>query len=248
MNVRALLPMKGHSERVPSKNIRSFAGKPLFFHVLETLLQSRYVAEVLINTDSERIASLAGSFSRVRLVRRPHALRGDCVPMNDIIAHDMGLSDGEHFLQTHATNPLLTVDTLDRAIEEYFSGLPERDSLFSVTRLQSRLYDGKGPLNHDPARLERTQDLPPIFEENSNIYLFSRGAFAAAGNRRIGLRPRMFPMSRLEAMDIDEPEDFILAETLFHARFSYAADRPDLSANAMVWPAPRSALSSNCSF
>ncbi len=248
MNVRALLPMKGHSERVPSKNVRSFAGKPLFYHVLETLLQSRYITEVLINTDSDRIAALAEPFERVRLVRRPHDLRGDCVPMNDIIAYDMELSDGEHFLQTHSTNPLLTVDTLDRAIEEYFSSLPERDSLFSVTRLQSRLYDGKGPLNHDPARLERTQDLPPIFEENSNIYLFSRTAFAAADGRRIGLKPRMFPMSRLEAMDIDEPEDFILAETLFHVRSSSTADRQNLPVNAPAWPAAQNAPAMNCIF
>jgi CMP-N-acetylneuraminic acid synthetase len=227
MKIQALLPMKEHSERVPFKNIRRFAGKPLFYHVLETLLRSRHVNSATIDTDSRTIAELAGRFDRVRIIRRPESLRGDLVSMNEIIAHDMKLVSGEHFLQTHSTNPLLTVETLNRAIEEYFSRLSEYDSLFSVTRLQTRLYTCDGPLNHDPAKLERTQDLPPIFEENSNIYLFSRSAFIAAGGKRIGTRSRMFPMSRLEAIDIDEPDDFILAENLYKIKVaSLLRNRP----------------------
>jgi CMP-N-acetylneuraminic acid synthetase len=238
--------MKGHSERVPAKNMRSFAGKPLFFHVLETLLRSRYIAGVLINTDSEHIAALAEPFERVRVIRRPEALRGDCVPMNDIIAYDMAHVSGEHFLQTHSTSPLLSVETLDRAVAEYLSGLPGQDSLFSVTRLQARLYDGNGPLNHDPALLVRTQDLPPIYEENSNMYLFSRGSFAAAGGRRIGLAPRMFPMSRLEAIDIDEPDDFMLAEALHKTRATAEIHHANTTAEAILaWVAERNFYGAN---
>ncbi|MDR2574394.1 MAG: acylneuraminate cytidylyltransferase family protein [Desulfovibrio sp.] len=233
MKIQALLPMKDHSERLPSKNIRPFAGQPLFFHVLKTLLQSPYVNTVTVNTDSRSIAALAGRFSRVRIICRPEALCGDLVSMNDIIAHDLDCVPGEHFLQTHSTNPLLAVETLNRAIEEYFSALAGYDSLFSVTRLQTRLYSDSGPLNHDPTKLERTQDLPPVFEENSNIYLFSRDSFNTTG-RRIGARPKMFPMSRLEAMDIDEQDDFILAEALYKMKVAPSSrNQPHISPDTL---------------
>jgi len=175
MQVTALLPMKGHSERVPNKNMRPFAGRPLYHCVASVLQASDLVREIVINTDSETIAEdAAKQFSKVRVVIRPEEIRGDFVEMNTIIGHDLSVSDGEHFLQTHSTNPLLTRMTLANAIHQYFDGLEKYDSLFSVTRLQTRLYWESGePVNHNPQELLRTQDLPPLFEENSNFYIFS---------------------------------------------------------------------------
>lgn len=215
--------MKGHSERVPNKNMRPFNGRPLYHCVAEVLERSRYISSFVINTDSEVIAMDATRrFSKVSIVDRPEELRGDFVPMNDIIGYDLSVCDDEHFLQTHSTNPLLTVETLDRAVEVYFRSLSEFDSLLSVTRLQTRLYWQSGlPVNHDPKELLRTQDLPPIFEENSNFYLFSKSSFFSAGNKRIGLKPKMFEMNKLEAVDIDEEEDFRLAELLYGMRKGY---------------------------
>ncbi|WP_135609986.1 cytidylyltransferase domain-containing protein [Methanococcoides sp. AM1] len=216
-NIIALLPMKKHSERVPNKNMRDFCGKPLFHRIMESLTQSKYIKEVCINTDSKQISEDAIShFDNVRIIERPEELMGDLVAMNDIIGHDISKFEGEHFLQTHSTNPLLTTDTIDCAIETYFRNLSKFDSLFSVNRLQTRLYWQNGePVNHNPQELLRTQDLPPLFEENSNVYIFSRESFKNTGNRRIGLKPQMFEMNKLESIDIDEPEDFILAETLY---------------------------------
>ncbi len=217
MNVQitALLPMKGHSERVPGKNLRDFAGKPLGRWVLDTLARSPYIAEVLVDTDSPRIAEMVSSVPKTRAVDRPARLRGDMVPMNDILAHDLALAATGHFLQTHATNPLLTMAAVEAAIGAYFEGLGQYDSLFSVTARYARFYrpDGR-PVNHNPEELLRTQDLEPLYEENSCLYLFSRESFLAAGGRRIGRRPRMYPISSLEAVDIDTEEDFALAEAL----------------------------------
>jgi CMP-N-acetylneuraminic acid synthetase len=220
MNIIALLPMKGHSERVPNKNMRHFNGRPLYHCVAEVLEASRHISAFVINTDSRLIAEDAlAHFSKVRIVERPIELQGDFMPMNAIIGHDLSVIEGEHFLQTHSTNPLLTVETLDRAIKDYFESLSAHDSIFSVTRLQTRLYWQSGePVNHNPLELLRTQDLPPVFEENSNFYLFSRSSFAAAGEKRIGLKPRMFEINKLEAVDIDEEEDFKLAELLYKMR------------------------------
>jgi CMP-N-acetylneuraminic acid synthetase len=222
MKVTALLPMKGHSERVPNKNMRLFAGKPLYHRVATILQNSDLVDGIVINTDSQEIADDAiGHFPKVKIVWRPKELQGDFVPMNDIIGYDLSKTKGDQYIQTHSTNPLLTLQTLNAGIDKYFSSAERFDSLFSVTRIQTRLYweDGQ-PINHNPQELIRTQDLPPVFEENSNFFLFSKASYAAAGNKRIGLNPLMFPMDKLEALDIDEEEDFLLAETLFKLRHS----------------------------
>ncbi len=220
MKVIALLPMKAHSERVPNKNMRPFAGRPLYHRVAQVLESSKLVEQIIINTDSDAIASDAVKyFSKAKIIERPEGLRGDFVPMNDIIAYDVQASTVEHFLQTHSTNPLLTHETLERAICEYFESLTAYDSLFSVTKMQSRFYwDNGKPVNHNPRELLRTQDLPPVLEENSSIYLFSNKSFAAAGEKRIGCTPKMFVMDKLEAVDIDEEEDWVLAEMLYKLR------------------------------
>ena len=220
LKLTALLPMKAHSERVANKNIKSFCGRPLYHAVLTALLQSEYIDKVVINTDSDIIKNDAlKNFERVIIVDRPKEIQGDFVSMNDIIAYDLSKIEGDHFLQTHSTNPLLQSSTIDLAIETYFKSLNQFDSLFSVTKLQTRLYWKDGiPVNHNPDELLRTQDLPPVYEENSNFYIFSKESFADAGGSRIGRKPQMFEINKLEAVDIDEPEDWEIAEILYKRR------------------------------
>jgi len=221
-SVTALVPMKGHSARVPNKNLRPFCGKPLCHWIILSLEKSRYVEDIVVNTDSQEIAeNIRQNFDSVKIIDRPSEIRGDFVSMNIIIAYDLSQSPGKHFLQTHSTNPLLNAETIDAAIELYFHNLKMCDSLFTVTRHNARFYWSDGsPINHNPQEMLRTQDLPPIFEENSNLYVFSRESFKRSGNRRIGLRPYLFEISRLEAIDIDEEDDFLLAELLCQAKVS----------------------------
>jgi CMP-N-acetylneuraminic acid synthetase len=222
MKLTALLPMKEHSDRLPNKNIRLFAGKPLYHCIIKCLMKSEYIEKIVINTDSNHIAKDAQrQFKSVQIIYRPEEIQGDFVSMNEIIAYDLGRLDGEHFLQTHSTNPLLRLETIDKAVEVYFNNLNKFDSVFSVTRMHTRLYSAKGkPVNHNPQQLLRTQDLPPVFEENSNFYIFSKTSFRNAANNRIGLKPQMFEMDKLEAIDIDEPEDFELAEIFYKKRIN----------------------------
>ncbi len=221
MKIKALLPMKGNSERVKNKNMRNFAGKPLYHIIMETLLSSKYIEEVIINTDSKIISkNVRENFSdRVLIIDRPKEIQGDFISMNDIINYDLAHIDGDIFLQTHSTNPLLKRETIDEAIEKYFEGVKKFDSIFSVTKIQTRLYDkNANPINHNPNKLLRTQDLEPLYEENSNFYIFSKNSFKNAGNKRIGLKPQMFEVNKLEAVDIDDMEDFKLAELLYMHR------------------------------
>jgi len=218
----ALVPMKGHSERVPNKNLRSFCGKPLCHWIILSLQKSHYVKDIVVNTDSMEIAeNIRHNFEKVKIIDRPDEIRGDFVSMNTIIAYDLSQLPGEHFLQTHSTNPLLNAETIDKAIELYFHNLGMHDSLFTVTRHNARFYWSDGsPINHDPQEMLRTQDLPPILEENSNLYIFSRESFKRSGNRRIGLRPYLFEISKFEAIDIDEEDDFLLAELICQAKLN----------------------------
>ncbi len=218
----ALVPMKGHSERVPNKNLRSFCGKPLCHWIILSLQKSHYVKDIVVNTDSPEIAeNIRQNFERVKIIERPDEIRGDFVSMNTVIAYDLSQWRGEHFLQTHSTNPLLNTETIDKAIDLHFRNLGEHDSLFTVTSHNARFYwsDGR-PINHDPQEMLRTQDLPPIFEENSNLYIFSRESFKRSGNKRIGLTPYLFEISKFEAIDIDEEDDFLLAELLCQAKLN----------------------------
>jgi CMP-N-acetylneuraminic acid synthetase len=216
--VKALLFMKHHSERVPRKNMRDFNGRPLFHWIVAELGKSRYIEEIIINTDSTEIAENAEKNFKVTIHMRPaYLLEITSNEANQIMAYDLSISAGEHFIQTHSTNPLLTAGTIDRSIEAFFSD-GTHDSLFSVTPVQKRFYfcDGR-PVNHDPSKLIKTQELAPIFEENSCIYVFSRNSFSHTGNR-IGLRPKLFPMDRSESTDIDTMDDFQWAEYLLANR------------------------------
>lgn len=211
----ALVPMRHDSKRVPGKNYRPMCGKPLYAYIIETLLACPEINQVMVDTDSPHIQEgLARDYPQVKVIVRPEHLRADTTPTNEILIHDTGLVTADLYLQTHSTNPLLKPATISGAITRLRSLYPEYDSLFTVTRLQTRLWDQLGrAINHNPAVLLRTQDLPPIYEENSCLYLFTRETLVTRRNR-LGERPLMFEMDPFEAIDIDEEIDFTIAETM----------------------------------
>jgi len=220
--ISALVPMRHHSQRVPGKNYRPLAGKPLYQHIIATLLAMPEIAEVIVDTDSEPVMDgLRRDFPQVRVLPRPEHLRADAVPMNEILLYDTSQVEADFYLQTHSTNPLLKSATISRAIQTFLADYPAHDSLFSVTRLQTRLWDANGhAINHDPNILLQTQDLPPVYEENSCLYIFTRENLARRRNR-LGERPLMFEMDAAEAWDIDEELDFAFTEFLMHRQKGY---------------------------
>jgi CMP-N-acetylneuraminic acid synthetase len=214
--IAALVPMRHHSARVTGKNYRSLAGKPLFHHILSALEEVPEVETILVDTDSPVIMEgITEKFPGVKAVSRPEYLLGEMVSMNDILIYDTSLIEADYYLQTHSTNPLLRSGTISKAIQTFLASIPDHDSLFGVTRLQTRLWDREGnPINHDPNILIRTQDLPPIYEENSCIYIFSKEKLIERQNR-LGERPLMFEIPAVEAWDIDEELDFTVADILY---------------------------------
>jgi CMP-N-acetylneuraminic acid synthetase len=215
MKIAALVPIRHHSQRVPTKNYRPLAGKPLFHHIIGSLLACPEIFQVVVDTNSPPvIEGLQEHFPQVRVLERPTYLSGDKIPMNEILAYDTAQVEADFYLQTHATNPLLSSQTISRAIGGFVEAYPIYDSLFSVTRLQTRLWDQLGrAINHNPTILLQTQDLPPVYEENSCLYIFSRQTLLTRRNR-LGERPLMFVIEAAEAWDIDEEIDFEIVEFL----------------------------------
>jgi CMP-N-acetylneuraminic acid synthetase len=215
----ALLPMKAHSERVPRKNFRPLAGKPLAKWILDTLLDVDEVSKIVINTDARAMLREIGvtDSDRITIRDRKPALCGDLVSMNLILADDIEAVAAERYLMTHTTNPLISSATIREALSR-FDAREGADSLFSANKVQTRFYLEDGtPVNHDPNNLIRTQDLEPWFEENSCLYLFTRASFAKT-HARIGTNPMMFVTPPLESIDIDEPYQWFLAEAALEKR------------------------------
>lgn len=214
--VVAIVPMRHSSERVIGKNYRDFAGKPLFHRIIDTLLECPRIDKVIIDTDSPIVKEQTlNKYPDVLVLDRPEHLRDGSIPMNNVLLNSCNSVDSEFYIQTHSTNPLLTSKTISDALDLFFSQYPVYDSLFTVTRLQQRLWDPLSrAINHNPNILLRTQDLPPTYIENSCLYLFKKENLEKKFNR-IGDRPLMFEMEEIEAQDIDVELNFKVAEFLF---------------------------------
>lgn len=217
--IAAFVPMRHDSERVKGKNYRPLGGRPLYHHIVAALLACEQIDEVVIDTDSPLIAADAEeAFPTVRVLARPEHLLGGDVPMNDVLLNDIDQVPADLYVQTHSTNPLLRPQTIHGALDAFLSAGGMYDSLFTVTALQTRLWTAEGEaINHDPTVLLRTQDLPPVMEENSCLYVFDAATLRRRGNR-IGERPLLFAIDREEAMDIDEEIDWSVVAALYAGR------------------------------
>ena len=219
MKIYAIVPIKHKSTRVPGKNFRLMNGKPLYYWMIKTLIDVEEISKIIIDTNSPIIKNeLKNYFSLEKIViydRPKHLWPGD-TPTNDLlmnVINSLNL-DADYYLQTHVTNPLLKRETIKDAINKFKKNTDKYESLFSVKTWYTRLYDKDGKdINHDRKILIPTQDLDPIYEENSCIYIFSKKSLLKY-NARIADNAMMYPMTDIESQDIDWEQDFILTELI----------------------------------
>ncbi len=213
----AFVILKRDSERVPGKNWRLLGSQPLYRWILDTLVAVPTIQRILLDTDAPDLVAAHGlPPGPIHVVERAPALRGHAVTANTLLAAHLPPQGDAPWVMVHATSPFLRPGTLAGALDAARHAFAQgtADSLFGVTRHQARFWHPDGtPLNHDPARLVPTQDLAPIDEENSSVYVFTPSSFAAAGSR-IGRRPLPYPVPRLDAVDIDTEDDWALAVAL----------------------------------
>lgn len=217
MKIYAIVPIKHNSSRVPGKNYRFMNGKPLYYYIIETLLKSKYISKIFVDTNSPTVKEgLEKDFPSVIIYDRPEHLWPGDTSTNTLlmnIINDLDL-DADLYVQTHTTNPLLKIETLDTAINKFIESEDKYDSLFSVKTHHTRFYDSEGrDMNHNRFKLIPTQDLDPIYEENSCIYVFPKETLFKY-KARIGPNALLYPIDDIESQDIDWENDFILTEQI----------------------------------
>lgn len=209
MKVVAVMPIKLINERCPGKNTRLLGGKPLLQYELDSLLKTELCDSVNVFCSSDEVVPYLPE--GVNYIKRPEYLDLSTSNFTQIFESFMENYDAEIYVYAHATAPFISVETMKQCILAVQSG--EYDSAFCAVRLQDYLWKDGEPLNFDATNVPRTQDLEPIYQETSGVYVFTKDVFVKY-HRRIGKNPFIKEVSFREAVDIDEPEDFELAETL----------------------------------
>lgn len=209
MSIVAVMPIKLKNERCPGKNTKLLGSKPLLQHELDSLKGTGLLDSINVYCSDEAIVPFLPS--GVNFIQRPVFLDLPTSNFTQIFDHFMSAVDADIYVYAHATAPFITVATMKQCIEAVKSG--EYDSAFCAIKLQDYLWQDGEPLNFDASNLPRTQDLNPIYQETSGVYVFTKEVYEKY-RRRIGKKPFIKEVSFKESVDIDNPEDFDLAEAL----------------------------------
>lgn len=216
MKILAIIPARGGSKGIPRKNIRLMNGKPLIDYVISTAKKSCYITDVFITTDSSEIADVAKQ-SGGEIIQRDVKLSDDNVTLDPVVFHAMKqaeLSKGYQYdviITLQPTSPLLSIKTLDAGIK-YFLG-KKADTLISVVN-KPHLSWGKFGEQIRPLYEERKnrQELPPQYLETGAFVIAKREVVTY--NSRIGKKVDVFEIPEEESIDIDNKNDWVLAENI----------------------------------
>lgn len=213
MKTVALIPIKLHSSRLPNKNIKPFFdGTPLMTFIQKTCLASRLIDEVYIYCSDESVKPYV--IEGVKFLKRPEYLDGDNINANDFIREFTRAVDADIYVNAHTTSPFARTESINECISRVASG--EYDSAFCAEAIRTFMWQDGKPINFDPSHFPRTQDLPLILAETSIAYVFTKETFTTY-NRRIGIKPYIHEVGQIEAIDIDYPEDFMIADAVYRS-------------------------------
>lgn len=213
MKIVAIMPIKLKNERCPGKNTRMLGDKPLLQYELDSLIKTGLCTSINVFCSDEAVVPFLPL--GVNFLRRPKELDLPTSNFTQIFTCFMDEVDADIYVYAHATAPFITVGTMKACIDAVMSG--EYDSAFCAVKLQDYLWKNGEPLNFDATNLPRTQDLEPIYQETSGVYVFTKEVFKKY-KRRIGIKPFIKEVSFREAVDIDNPEDFDLAEVMLNVK------------------------------
>jgi CMP-N-acetylneuraminic acid synthetase len=207
MRVTAVVPIKLNNERLPGKNLKMLGDKPLIQYILHTLTSIPIIDTVYVYCSDEHVCDFMPE--RVRFLKRPEFLDFSSAHFNQIFDCFISEVASDIYVLAHATAPFLRPETIAECIEEVRNG--KHDSAFTATRIQDFLWMNGHPLNFDPSDIPRSQDLVPIYRETTGLYIFTERSYAE-NHTRIGKHPYIREVSFKESVDINNPEDFELAE------------------------------------
>lgn len=212
MKTIAIVPMKLNNTRLPQKNIKPFTnGKPLCSYILNTLLKIDEIDEVYVYCSNEEIKKYLPN--GVKYLKRSEKLDTDQTKMNEVLKAFAKDVNADIYVMTHATAPFISVDSIKKGIDAVASGM--HDSSFSAIKVQDFLWQNGQPFNYELENIPRTQDLPPFYMETSGFYIYQASVINDLG-RRIGQTPYIVEVNEIEAIDIDEKEDFEIADAIYN--------------------------------
>lgn len=212
MKVVAVVPIKLNSLRLPNKNIKPFRnGNPLCWYIMNTLLQIKVIDEIYVYCSSEKILDYIPE--GIKYIKRSTELDSDSTKINEVLSCFSKNIDADVYLMAHTTAPFIKAESIERGlyavIDEGF------DSSFSVKKMQDFMWKDGTPINYSLEDIPRTQDLDPIYCESSGFYIYKRNIIKNYG-RRIGFNPYLVEVSEVESIDIDEKEDFEIADAIYN--------------------------------
>lgn len=211
----AIVPMKLNNRRLPQKNTKTFTnGKPLCSYILTTLLAIQDIDEVYVYCSNPEIKNFIPE--EVKFLQRDKNLDLDTTSMTEVLTRFSEDVSADIYVMTHTTAPFISADSIIKGIKAVESG--KYDSSFAAKRLQDFLWSDGKPFNYKLDNIPRTQDLPPLYEETSGFYIYKKEVITKL-HRRIGITPYIVEVGEIESIDIDEPEDFIIADAVFNHLF-----------------------------
>lgn len=216
MKVIAVVPMKLNNRRLPQKNTKRFTnGNPLCCYILETLLRVKGIDEIYVYCSNDEILDyIPGG---VRFLKRPVSLDTDSTKMNEVLYSFSQEVSADVYVMTHTTAPFISANSIEKGLDAVLGG--KYDSAFAAKKLQDFLWKDGQPFNYQLDNIPRTQDLEPLFEETSGFYIYKKEIILEQ-RRRIGNTPCIIEVGEIESVDIDEPEDFEMADAIFNYRLN----------------------------
>lgn len=208
----AFVPIKLNSERLPNKNIKPFAnGQPLLTYILNTLVNITEIDEVYVYCSNESIIEYLPR--GVKFLKRSEHLDSSETKINEVISSFINDVNADIYILSHVTAPFIREESIKRGLQKVLN--EGYDSSFAVQRIQEFLWKDNKPINYDLNNIARTQDLEPFYSETCGLYIFEKEIFKRH-NRRIGFNPYLLEISKIESIDIDEKEDFDIANAIFN--------------------------------
>lgn len=214
MKIVAVVPMKLTNRRLPQKNTKCFTnGKPLCMYILSTLLTVEKISEIYVYCSNPDIQKYLPQ--GVIYLKRSERLDSDSTSMTEVLTSFTGEVQADVYVMTHTTAPFITKESIEKGIGAVLSG--NYDSAFAAKKVQDFLWKDGKPFNYDLCNIPRTQDLLPMYKESSGFYIYRKEVMSEM-QRRIGEKPYIVEVGEIEGIDIDEPEDFVLADAVYNYR------------------------------
>jgi N-acylneuraminate cytidylyltransferase len=214
----AFIPARGSSKSIPLKNIKEIKGRPLIYWTLDAAVASKNIKKVFVSTDSPLIKKVVEDYnsSKIKIISRSPEVSSDQASTESVMLEFADTHTFQHIVLIQATSPLLTVEDLDKGIEEYFRS--KADSLCSVSVLKKfrwkkareKFYK---PANYNPLKRPLRQEWSGDLVENGAFYITSRKAFLKSKCRLSGrIHCALLPERYL--FELDDPEDCEIIEAL----------------------------------